>query len=359
MTGVRTVTGTVPSSELGLTLTHEHLHNDVRRAVTPPSDPDLAWLRDADTSADIAWLLREHPYSCLDHCTLDDPRPVADDLAAFAAAGGGTVVDVTPPGLGRDPRVLRRLSEQTGVRIVMGSGWYLERFHPSDLSTRDTEELAASLVGEFRSGVDDTGVAPGVIGEIGVSPAFTPAERHALRAAALAQLELGVPLYVHLPGWQRRAHEVLDVVLDEIGVPPAAVVLCHMDPSGGDVAYQRAVADRDVWLEFDMIGMPFRYPGEGQSPAPADTARAVAGLIADGFADRVLLSHDVFLKSMLTVHGGNGFRYVPTLFTDRLHELGVPAHTTDDLVRANPARLFETASSTDPQRREPHTWHGY
>src|SRR5690606_21758731 len=202
MTGVRTVTGTVPSSELGLTLTHEHLHNDVRPAVPPPSDTDLAWLRDADTSADIAWLLREHQYSCLDHCTLDDPRPVADDLAAFAAAGGGTVVDVTPPGLGRDPRVLRRLSEQTGVRIVMGSGWYLERFHPSDLSTRDTEELAASLVEEFRSGVDDTGVAPGVIGEIGVSPAFTPAERHALRAAALAQLELGVPLYVHLPGWQ-------------------------------------------------------------------------------------------------------------------------------------------------------------
>ncbi|MCP2179498.1 phosphotriesterase family protein [Prauserella alba] len=344
MTAVTTVTGRVAATDLGLTLTHEHLHNDVRAAVGPPADPGLAWLRDAETGPQIAWLLREEPYACRDHCTLDDPGPVADDLAAFAAAGGGTVVDVTPPGLGRDPSALKELSVRTGVRIVMGSGWYLEKFHPPGLSTTDEQTLAASLLDEFRTGAGTSGISPGVIGEIGVSPAFTDAEGLALRAAAVAQREAGVPLYVHLPGWQRRAHEVLDIVLDDVGAAPGAVVLCHMDPSGHDAEYQRSVARRGVWLEFDMIGMPFRYPGEGQSPAPADTARAITGLIGDGFADRLLLSHDVFLKSMLTAHGGNGFRYVPTLFTARLHELGVPAEVTSALLRANPARLFEAAA---------------
>ncbi|MFD0854183.1 phosphotriesterase-related protein, partial [Actinomadura adrarensis] len=165
------------------------------------------------------------------------------------------------------------------------------------------------------------------------------------RAACRAQRETGVPLYVHLPGWQRRAHEVLDIVLDEYGVAPGAVVLCHMDPSGGDPGYQNSVADRGVWLEFDMVGMPFLYPGEGQSPAPHETARAVTGLIQRGHAGRLLLSHDVFLKGMLTRFGGNGFRYVPTLFVQRLTELGTDPRVAHDLLHRNPTRLFETAAN--------------
>jgi phosphotriesterase-related protein len=343
-TTVMTVTGPVPASGLGLTLTHEHLRNDVRAAVGEPADPALRFLREARTSPELAWVLRENPYACLDHCVLDDTGAMLADLLAFASSGGGTIVDVTPPGLGRDPLALRSLAERSGLRVVMGSGWYLEGHHPPHLAASCERELAAELVAEFTGGADGTGIAPGVIGEIGVSPDFTPAEHLALRAAARAQRETGVPLYVHLPGWQRRAHEVLDIVLGEYGVPPGAVVLCHMDPSGGDAAYQNAVAERGVWLEFDMIGMPYLYPGEGQSPAPHETARAVAGLIERGHAHRLLLSHDVFLKGMLTRYGGNGFRYVPALFLRRLIDLGTAPEAAEDLLRGNPARLFESAA---------------
>lgn len=343
---VATVTGPVAADSLGLTLTHEHLRNDARRALIEPSDPSLGFLRDAVVTPELAWLLREHPYSCLDHCVLDDTDAVLHDLVAFADAGGATVVDVTPPGLGRDALELRDLALRSGVQVVMGSGWYLQSYHPPHLAGADECALAAELVAEFNQGVDDTGVAPGVIGEIGVSPDFTEDERTALRAAARAQRDTGVPLYVHLPGWQRRAHEVLDVVLGQYRVPPGAVVLCHMDPSGIDPDYQHAVADRGVWLEFDMIGMPFRFAGEGQSPAPRDTAVAVAGLISHGHHDQLLLSHDVFLKTMLTRYGGNGFRYVPDLFSSRLVEHGVPQATAASLIHTNPRRLFERAAST-------------
>lgn len=340
---VATVTGPVGSDELGLALTHEHLCNDARKALVEPEEPGLAFLRDATVSPELGWLLRERPYGCLDNCALDDAEAVLADLAVFGAAGGDTVVEVTPPGLGRDPLALRELAERSRVRVVMGSGWYLQPYHPPHLAGADETALASELVTELTSGAAGTGIAPGVIGEIGVSPDFTPDEHKALRAAARAQRETGVPLYVHLPGWQRRAHQVLDVVLSEYGVPPGAVVLCHMDPSGHDVDYQLSVAGRGVWLGFDMIGMPFRFPGEGQSPAPGDTARAVAGLVERGHGGQLLLSHDMFLKAMLTRYGGNGLCYVPALFLGRLVERGVDPDTAAGLLRANPARLFESA----------------
>ncbi|GAA3749078.1 phosphotriesterase-related protein [Spinactinospora alkalitolerans] len=341
--GVGTVTGVIGSDRLGLTLPHEHLVNDLRSAVVPPTRPERAFLTDAAVTPELAWLLREDPYACRDHCVLDDVDAVVADLAVFAEAGGRSVIDLTPPGIGRDPAALRGIAERTGLNVIMGSGWYLQRFHPAHLARTGVDDLAAELVAEFRA--EGPGAAgPGVIGEIGVSPDFTADEHTALRAACAAQREVGVPLFVHLPGWRRRAFEVLDIVLEEQGVDPGAVVLCHMDPSGEDPVYQLAVAERGAWLEFDMVGMPFRYPGEGQSPAPADTARAVRTLVRAGHAGRLLLSHDVFLKSMLTRHGGNGFGYVPVLFADRLRGLGVDDATVDLLLAGNPRRLFEAAA---------------
>jgi phosphotriesterase-related protein len=341
VSAVRTVLGDVDSADLGLVLPHEHLVNDNAVAFRPSADPRVRSLLDAPVSADLAWLLSDHPYENADNCRLDDLDAVAADLRTFAAVGGRTVLDLTPPGIGRDPRRLRQLSEATGVQVVMGSGWYLQPTHPPHLAGTPVDRLAAELAAEFHPGAE---LRPGVIGEIGVSPAFTDAERHALRAACRAQREVRVPLFVHLPGWQRRAHEVLDLVLDEEGVDPGAVVLCHMDPSGADRDHQRSVADRGVVLEFDMIGMPFDFPGEGQSPSPRETAAAVVALAGTGHGERLLLSHDLFLKAMLTRFGGNGLAYVPVVFADRLRSGGLP----DELVRAlmtdNPRALFERAA---------------
>jgi hypothetical protein len=71
--------------------------------VRAPRDPQLDWLRTAKTAPEIAWLLRDDPYACLDHCVLDDAAPVVADLVAFAARGGRSIIGLTPPGIGRDP----------------------------------------------------------------------------------------------------------------------------------------------------------------------------------------------------------------------------------------------------------------
>ena len=333
-------------ADLGLVLPHEHLHNDASVAYSESDDATVARILAGPVRAEDAWLLHDNPYRSLDNCGVDDAVAVLDDLSVFAANGGRTVVDLTPPGIGRRPDILAEYSRKSGVRVVMGSGWYLESTHPAEVDTLGIDSLAASLIDEFTS---DNEIAPGVIGEIGVSPSFTDNEAKALRAACVAQREVKVPLFVHLPGWERYGHRVLDIVVNEMGVDPSAVALCHMDPSGNDPDYQRSVADRGVYLEFDMIGMPFEFP-EGQSPHPAETALAVTGLVSGGYHERLLLSHDVFLKSMLRRHGGNGFAYVPVSFAARLVRSGVDPQLVSTLMRDNPRSLFEGAGNGQKKR---------
>jgi phosphotriesterase-related protein len=339
-TTVMTVTGPVSSDSLGMVLPHEHLFYDFRGPAVP--DPQYPELFGAPVTSELAWLLRERPYSCLDHLVVDDETLLAQELSVFSAAGGRTVVDLTLASVGRSPEQLRQLSQRTGLQIIMGSGYYMEEFHiPADIEL-SVDSMAETLIAEHHS---SAAVRPGVIGEIGVSPDFTAWERRSLRAAAIAQREIGVPFYIHIPSWERLGDEVVDIVVDEHGVAPEAVVLCHMDASGEDSDYQRRLADRGVWLEFDMIGMPFWLTGEGQCPDPHQTAGVVAALIAEGHADRLLLSHDVFLKTMLRRFGGNGFGYVPTAFAERLIRAGVAPEVVGALLTTNGRRLFELSSA--------------
>ncbi len=339
---VNTVRGPVSVDDLGVTLTHEHLICDWAQRAGEPEGAAERELWFAPVTASINWLLVESPGCCKDDLGLHDPDGVIDELGHFTAAGGQTVVDCTTSEIGRDPLGLRDISERAGLNIVMGSGWYVHPYHDESKADASADELCEELVAEFADGVGDSGVKPGIIGEIGVSPKFTDAEKLRLRAACRAQRRAGVPLVIHLPGWQRRAFEVLDIVLDDEGVAPEAVVLCHMDPSGEDPGYQRAVAERGVWLEFDMIGMLYWFAGEGQSPAPHRTADAIAALVRDGH-ERILLSHDFGSKSRWTRFGGSGIGYVPRLFLPRLERQGVPAGVVAKLMTMNPRRLFTEA----------------
>jgi phosphotriesterase-related protein len=342
---VNTVHGPVPVTELGMTLTHEHLFADWTKRSTEPDEAEARAAYHARVDASVRWLLTDFPSLSRDNLLQNEPGVVAEEVLNFVDVGGRTVLDCTNPDVGRDPLVLQSIAAKAGINVVMGSGWYVDAFHAAENGGLTVDELFAELLSEFDDGVGDTGIRPGIIGEIGVSQEFTDFEKIRLRAAARVQRQVGVPLFIHLPGWQRRAFEVLDIVVEEEGVAPGAIVLCHMDPSGTDPDYQREVAARGVWLGFDMIGMTTYYAGEGQSPSPEETARAVARLIKEGHADRILLSQDFSSKGMWTRYGGNGIAYVPKLFLPRLERHGVPPTVAAGLMTTNPRNLFVMAAS--------------
>lgn len=341
---VQTVTGPIPSSELGMTLTHEHVLVDARSAWRRPDPRDAERSRIALAPVAIENLgaIRVDPYLSLDNMLLDDVGLAAREVAHFAAAGGRTIVEQTPEGLGRDPHGLRRVSELTGVQIVMGAGFYLERAHPAHIAGWGPEEVHAHIAGDVTEGVE--GIRAGVIGEIALGPEPRESEHRVLRGAVRAQQDTGVPLEIHLPAWGRRAHEALDIVEEE-GGDPASVVLCHMNPSGDDLAYQRSVLERGAFVQYDMVGQELYFPGEGQCSSDVDDARWIARLCELGHIDQLLVSSDVFTKNMLKSFGGYGYDHVPRVFRERLAEFGVDDDAFEHLTVRNPRRLFEAAAA--------------
>jgi len=129
------------------------------------------------------------------------------------------------------------------------------------------------------------------------------------------------------------------------GADPARTVLCHMNPSGHDAAYQDALARRGAFLEYDMVGMDYWYADQGvQCPSDEENARAIVRLAEAGHLGRVLLSQDVFLKMMLTRHGGFGYAYVQRHFLPRLRRMGLSEADLDTLMVQNPRRVFDASA---------------
>jgi phosphotriesterase-related protein len=340
VTTVQTVRGPVPVDDLGVTLSHEHLLNDVTswwtRSESTSLDPDA--FADAPISEDLLWDLRQDPFGNRANLALDDIDVACNELGRFAAIGGGTIIETTGWGIGRDLAGLRVVSERTGVHIVAGTGFYLEASHPVDVATLGPDGVTERILADLRDGED--GVRPGIIGEIGVSAEFTRAEQVSLRGALAAQVESGLPVQVHLPGWLRLAGAVLDHV-DSVGADPAKIVLCHMGPSGEDLDYQRSAMDRGAWVQYDMLGMEVYYADQGvQCPSDEQNATHLARLVGLGYGPQLLMSQDIFVKSLLRRHGGPGYAHILQYFAPRLHRHGLDEAQVLSLMTDNPRRLF-------------------
>lgn len=341
---VQCVDKTVTTDSLGMTLFHEHIFTDNRRRAPRP-DPtveDAHEIWASPMSARLAAHLRDNPMACEDNCVLEDVDVAIDELGYFVRAGGRTVIEQTPIGAGRRLSDLATVAAATGLNIVAGTGFYMEVMHPEALSTISDQEITDRMLHDLTTGRD--GVRCGLIGEIGVSADFTPAERRVLQAAGRAHVETGVPVSVHLPGWHRLGNQVLDSLQEE-GVPAEAVVLSHMNPSLEDLDYQLSLAGRGAYLSFDMIGIDWYFSHTGfQSPSDMQVAAAVLRLWKAGFGAQILLSGDTFLKMQLRRYGGPGYDHVPRRFASRLQRVGLEPQDVGALLSRNPARVFETAA---------------
>lgn len=338
---VMTVNGPIAASQLGVTLMHEHLQNDCSCWWHPPKEPDRYPLAEGRVRIEILSELHQDPFVNKHNLALDDVALCIEEVKPFAKLGGQTIVDPTCRGIGRSPEKLRQISAATGVHIVMGAGYYLQSSMPEAMATLSADDIADQIVQEALTGTDGTDAKIGLIGEIGVSSAFTPLEQTSLRGAARAQKRTGLPLMVHLPAWFRLGHDVLDLVEEE-GADLAHTILCHMNPSHGDAAYQIGLAARGAFIEYDMIGMSYFYADQQvQCPSDEDSARALIGLAEKGYLSQILLSQDVFLKMMLTRYGGHGYAYVNRHFLPRLQRHGMSEADLHTLMVANPRRVFD------------------
>ncbi|MFP5342256.1 MAG: phosphotriesterase [Candidatus Limnocylindria bacterium] len=338
-----TVTGPVDPATLGVTLMHEHVWMDTTPVLAVhgyPADADGPF--DAERAAEARWNPGSHP----DNYRLTDEDTAVAELAHVAAAGGATVVDVTPIGLGRDPRALAAIARRTGLRIVMGGGYYLGPVHPPGLADRSEAAIADAMIEEAWSGVDGSGIRPGIIGELGTSDPPRPEELRVLRAAAVASRATGLALSVHLHPWGRTGELVADTLL-EAGADPARVILGHLTTAHDDAPYLRRLASRGTTLAFDLFGFDHSLLGPGRyPPSDADVAATVVRLVREeGLGDRILLSQDVGVRTRLRRYGGWGYDHLLRHVVPLLHSGGLDGPAVTRLLVDGPRRLLTIAEA--------------
>ena len=309
MAHVQTVLGPIDPDAVGITLPHEHTQIALWQV------PDR-W--------DYWQLTRDQPV-------------ILEELAAFHEAGGRSLVDLTLPGVGRDPVWLADIARASGLNVVMGCGWYRGAYYPPEalIDRRSVDSLADELVAEASEGVGETGVRPGVIGEIGTDkPWLSAQEERVHRAAARAARRTGLAI---------TTHGVLSAVgldqlrvFEEEGADPARVVIGHAD-SYPVLEHHLAIVERGACVEFDFLGMSFsavERHGEGR------VIGLLCELLSRGHVERVLLSQDVCHDSQLTRFGGNGYTYLARTFLPRLREAGVSEAEIETMTVANPRRIL-------------------
>ena len=339
---VNTVTGQIAVNNLGITLFHEHIFINAQGAYQKPEDANALILKDKKVSIKDLCLLRDFPYSCLDNCVLNDYYISLSEVLDYHSYGGNTIIEVTGINCGRSPSLLYEISKNSNVNIIMGSSFYLDRTQPDWAKDKDEFELTEFLTNEINQGINigySQNIYPGVIGEVGISENFTNNEKKSLIASAKTQLITGLPLSIHTPAWKRLGNKILDIC-EKVGVNPNSIVLDHMDPSIHDEEYQLGLLKRNVFLEFDGIGMGLFYPGEGQNPCDEEIAVAIENLVNKGYIKQILLSHDVFLKIMLREYGGNGYSHILRSFVPRLQRHGLKKEMINSILINNPKQVF-------------------
>ena len=250
---VQTVLGTVDPSTLGMTSMHEHVFIDLC-ACTPLHGGWLQARGEEKVALENLGWVRYDPFRNFDNLRLLDEKMAIYEIGLFKAAGGGTIVDATTIGIGRDPVALVNVAKATGVNIVMGAGYYVDVVHPSDMDDRSEEQLASQIIDELTVGVGTTGVRAGIIGELGCSWPLTRNERKVLRAGAWAQKETGAAILIH-PGRNPRApFEILDI-LEDAGADGSRVIMGHLDRTILDTATLLEFADRGpCWNTTYLVG---------------------------------------------------------------------------------------------------------
>lgn len=302
---VITVNGPMDADKMGFVLTHEHILVDFIGADKVSKDR-----YNADDVFNVA-------------------LPKLKDLKN---SGCATIFCAEPAYLGRDPKVLKRLSDASGLNILTNTGYYgavNEKYLPAHAHTETAEQLASRWIAEFKNGIEGTGIKPGFIKTSTDKAPLTKAQQKILRAAALTHLETGLTMLVHT-GDGAAAKEQL-AILEEVGVDPSARVWTHAQNEKDEKQYVEA-AKQNCWVAFDGI-----------NPGTIDeNVRRVQLMKSENLLDHVLLSHDSGWYNVGDPNGGDYRPYtcIATQFIPRLKETGITQKEIDQMFKINPQKAF-------------------
>ncbi|MDO5424169.1 MAG: hypothetical protein Q4F41_10620 [Eubacteriales bacterium] len=308
-------------------------------------------------------LLRSGTGLFSDDChTADDVEWLTRELCYFKnAVGGNAVVDASPIGMRGNVELIRQASEAADVHVVVATGFYYEMGRQENLRSLTEQQVYDICKREVEEGIDDTGIYPGFL-KCGMSSAgpgseIPECEQAALRALAKLAKETGLSLHVHtaVPMTAEQVLYTADVCLKEIGLSPDRLYMMHLDQ------YLRVPLDIDQYIrDFSQtrtvdIELPCRLLERGCTigfdswdslvsilPDNFDRLKALVELLRRGYADQIVLGHDITDKSHSASCGYTGFTGFMMNGLSKLYAMPdlVKPEDIHKLVYENPARLL-------------------
>jgi phosphotriesterase-related protein len=261
---IQTIRGPIDTSELGMTLSHEHFTTSAAGIERFPE------------------FYNEE--ECLD-VSLEALRRVRQ-------VGIDSIIDLTTFDLGRQVSLFQKAAEaNTGVNVVCATGAY--RWVPAYLGSRDPDEIADHFLREIQDGIHGTGIRAGIIKlawdmEYRLSSVSGRSPRGNLertaRGAARAAKAGGVPISCHTLAFDELGTPLLDIFEDE-GLDLRAVTIGHSNDSI-NLDYLKGMAARGATVGLDRFGLL-----RGQEELERRSALALS-LIRAGYAEQVCLGHD-------------------------------------------------------------------
>jgi len=302
-----TVTGEMPASKMGITLTHEHVLNDFTMI-------DSISANHYNKDSVITRML-----------------PYFEELKPFNVT---TFVDCTTEYMGRDPQLLAEISRKTGIRILTNTGWFAadnERHIPHEISNMSIEEIAAVWTEEAKNGIGNTGIKPGFI-KIGINDfELTEADKKLVAAACLTHLETGLTIMSHT-GRAAAALAQLQI-LKQYGVDPSAFIWSHANVETIK-ENTLAISQMGCWIAFDGI--------QDNMVNITWYENLLRFMKSTRQLNHILLSHDNEGYQPGKPNGGE-IRPYTTLFNTLIpyiiHE-GFTKEEVDQIIAKNPAEAF-------------------
>ncbi len=292
-------------------------------------------------SEDAAGAILPHEHVFVDLRTPDHPehgraetaevvRIMTPELRRARASGIGVIVEASTVGVGRRADILRAVSEEAGLALVVPTGVYREPWIPGWVHQASEEELFRWMRGELEGEIEASGVSAGWIKLSAGDDGLTDCETKVLRAAGRAAKETGAVIGSHTI----RGRVVRDQlrILQGLGLAPDRFIWIHTQAEN-DFAFHLEAARQGAWLEYDGIGSP---------ESDASYAGSILKALEAGLAKQILLSQDRGQYDPARPRGGEQkpYTYLTDEFLPKLRAAGVDEGTIRQLTRSNPFAAF-------------------
>jgi len=262
---------------------------------------------------------------------------VLKEMKELKSAGGATVVENTTFGIQRDLDFLRKVQKESGVNVVLGTGYYVEKVHPGDMKAKTVEFLAEFMRSEIEDGCEGTDLKCGAMGELGCSWPLTPNEKKVLQAAAIVQSDNNAPVIIH-PGRDSKAPFEIVRIFQEAGGKADRTIMSHLDRtlhSDEDILEFAALGS---FCEYDLFGIEVSHYQMAPCDMPSDAERIkrVKLLIENGYLNNVTISHDIHTKHRLKAYGGHGYTHILENVVPMMKSRGVTQEQINTILIDNP-----------------------